>query len=159
MTLGEIFKKALRESWAVPHFNFSNLETLKAIAEAGRETKSPVMVGTSEGERKFVGLPEAVALVKSFRGEGIMIFLNADHTKSVQAAKKAVDAGYDSIHIDLSALPLEENIRGTKEIVEYTKYKIQDTNYRISVEGELGYLRGESQVRSEKVAVKPEDYT
>ena len=66
MTLGEIFKKALRESWAVPHFNFSNLETLKAIAEAARETKSPVMVGTSEGERKFRCENFVVGLLKAY---------------------------------------------------------------------------------------------
>lgn len=155
MNLKDYLKKAAREKWAVPHFNFSNLETLKAIVEAARETKSPVMAGTSEGERNFVGLTEAVALVKSFRDEGIMICLNADHTKSVDAAKKAVDAGYDSIHIDLSAKSLEENVSGTKEIVKYARKKSSD----ISVEGELGYLRGESQVRAEKVAVKPEDYT
>ena len=155
MTLSEILRKALQGEWAVPHFNFSNLEILKAVAEAAREAHSPVMAGTSEGERNFVGLPEAVALVKSFRGEGIMIFLNADHTKSVAAAKKAVDAGYDSVHIDLSIKSLEENISGTKEIVKYARKKSPD----ISVEGELGYLRGESQVRAEKVEVNPEDYT
>ena len=155
MTLGEIFKKALQEKWAVPHFNFSNLETLKAIAEAARETKSPVMAGTSEGEREFLGLSEAVALVKSFRGEGIMIFLNADHTKSVDAAKEAVDAGYDSVHIDLSAKSFEENVGGTAEVAKYARAKSPD----ISVEGELGYLRGESQVQKKKIEVNPEDYT
>ncbi|MDP3785165.1 MAG: class II fructose-bisphosphate aldolase [bacterium] len=155
MSLKEILQRAAREKWAVPHFNFSNLETLKAIAEAARETKSPVLAGTSEGERNFIGLREAVALVGSFRKEGIMVFLNADHTKSVEAAKKAVEAGYDSVHIDLSAKSLEENISGTKEIVEYAREKSPD----ISVEGELGYLRGESQVRAEKVEVSLEDYT
>ena len=155
MTLGEIFKKALQEKWAVPHFNFSNLETLKAIAEAARETKSPVMAGTSEGEREFLGLSEAVALVKSFRGEGIMIFLNADHTKSVDAAKEAVDAGYDSVHIDLSAKSFEENVGGTAEVAKYARAKSPD----ISVEGELGYLRGESRVQKKKIEVKPEDLT
>src|SRR3972149_6661237 len=143
MPLKEILQRAAREKWAVPHFNFSNLEILKAIAEAARETKSPVMAGTSEGEREFLGLSEAVALVKSFRGEGIMIFLNADHTKSVDAAKEAVDAGYDSVHIDLSAKSFEENVGGTAEVAKYARAKSPD----ISVEGELGYLRGESQVR------------
>ena len=154
-TLSEILRKALKEKWAVPHFNFSNLETLKAIAEAARETKSPVMAGTSEGEREFLGLSEAVALVKSFRGEGIMIFLNADHTKSVDAAKEAVDAGYDSVHIDLSAKSFEENVGGTAEVAKYARAKSPD----ISVEGELGYLRGESQVQKKKIEVNPEDYT
>src|SRR3989338_3011488 len=154
-TLSEILRKALKEKWAVPHFNFSNLETLKAIAEAARETKSPVMAGTSEGEREFLGLSEAVALVKSFRKEGIMIFLNADHTKSVDAAKEAVDAGYDSVHIDLSAKSFEENVGGTAEVAKYARAKSPD----ISVEWELGYLRGESRVQKKKIEVKPEDLT
>jgi fructose-bisphosphate aldolase class II len=156
MTLDELFERALREKWALPHFNFSNLETLKAIVEAAKETKSPVLVGTSEGERGFIGLKEARSLVKSFSEEaGLPIFLNADHTKSVKSAKLAIDAGYDSVHIDLSHLSLEENIRGTKEVVVYARAKDKD----ISVEGELGYLRGESKIQKKKIEVRPEDLT
>lgn len=158
MTLKEILRKAQDEKWAVPHFNFSNFEMLKAIVEAAREMRSPVMVGTSEGERNFLGLHEVVMLAKSFRDDtGLPIFLNADHSKSVESAKSAVDAGYDSVHIDLSAFSFEENVRGTKEVVEYARTK--DRELRISVEGELGYLRGESKIQKEKIEVKPEDYT
>ncbi|OGF64560.1 hypothetical protein A2661_01155 [Candidatus Giovannonibacteria bacterium RIFCSPHIGHO2_01_FULL_45_24] len=156
MSLKEILAQASSEKWAVPHFNFSNLEILKAVVEAARETKSPVLVGTSEGERNFVGLPEAVSMVKAFReSSGLPIFLNADHTKSVEAAKQAMDAGYDSVHIDLSALSFEENVRGTTEVVKYAR----DKSSEISAEGELGYLRGESKIEKKKIEIRPEDYT
>ncbi len=155
-TLQDILARAGKEKWAVPHFNISDFEILKAAVEAAAETRAPLMIGTSEGERNFLGLPEAVALVKSFRDDKkIPIFLNADHTKSPEAARSAVDAGYDSIHIDLSAAALPQNIAGTKEVVEYARAK----NKNISVEGELGYLRGESKVQNEKIQVRPEDLT
>lgn len=152
MTLQAWLAKAQKENWALPHFNFSNLEMLKALVQAAQEARSPIMVGTSEGERNFIGLREAVFMVESFREEfGVEIFLNADHSKSVEAAKEAVDAGYDSVHIDLSALGLAENIRGTKEVAEYAR--------KTSVEGELGYLPGESKIQKKKFELKPEDLT
>lgn len=137
MTIHEVLQKASTEGWAVPHFNIPNLEMLKAIVEACVEKKSPVLIGTSESEREFIGLEQAVALVKSYREEYDMPFyLNADHTKSVEKAKAAIDAGYDSIHIDLSKKALADNTRETKEVVEYARAK----NPAISVEGEIGYL-------------------
>lgn len=156
MTLDDILQKATKEGWAVGHFNISNLEQLRAIMEAAKELKAPIMIGLSEGERKAVGLKEAVALVKAFREEyGIPVFLNPDHSHSVESAKTAFDAGFDSIHIDLSALPYEENLKGTKEVVDYVRAKNPD----VSVEGELGYLRGESKIQKEKIEIKSEDLT
>ncbi len=141
LKLKEVLAKAAEERWAVPHFNVPNLEMLKAIIEACVEKRSPVMIGTSESEREFIGLEQAVALVKSYREEYDMPFyLNADHTKSVEKAKAAIDAGYDSIHIDLSKLPLEENILQSREVVKYANSK----NPNISVEGEIGYLMTDS---------------
>lgn len=156
MDLKEFFKKAVKEVWALGHFNISNLEQLRAILNAAQSVRAPVHIGTSEGERGFIGLKQAVYLIKAFREEtGLPIFLNADHCKSVASAKEAVDAGYESIHIDLSAKPFEENIKGTKEAVEYAKSKNED----ISMEGELGFLRGESKIQKEAVEIKPEDLT
>lgn len=156
MNLNDYLKKALAESWATGHFNASESDQFRAICEAAKELNTVAIIGTSEGEAKHLGYFEAVALRDAFRKElGIPIFLNSDHHKSVEAAKKAVDAGYDSIHIDLSAEPYEKNIAGTKEIVKYAKNK----NPEINVEGELGYLRGESKVQKEKITVKPEDLT
>ena len=153
--LNELLRRATKEHWAVGHFNVSNLEMLKAVVEAARDSKAPVMIGTSEGEREWWGLENIVALIKSLRADYSGIFLNADHTKSVEAAKAAVEAGYDSVHFDGSVLPLAENIKQTKEIADYARL----VNADISVEGELGYVKGESQLRSEKVVLGPEDYT
>lgn len=156
MNLDDYLKKALKENWATGHFNASESDQFRAICEAAKESSAIAIIGTSEGEAKHLGYFEAVALRDAFRKElGIPVFLNSDHHKSVEAAKKAIDAGYDSIHIDLSAEPYKKNISGTKEIVEYAKNK----NPEISVEGELGYLRGESKIEKEKITVKPEDLT
>ena len=83
------------------------------------------------------------------------IFVNPDHSKTVESAKAAFDAGFNSIHIDLSKESFEDNIKGTKEVVDYVKSKNPD----ISVEGELGYLRGESKIQKEIIEIKPEDLT
>ncbi len=155
MVLNKILQKASKEHWAVGHFNVSNLEQLKAVVEAARDSKAPVMIGTSEGERAWLGLTEIVALVNAERKNWPYIFLNADHTKSIEAAKAAADAGYDSVHFDGSALSLEENIKSTQEIASYCK----NINPNIAVEGELGYLKGESQLTDKKVEISSSDYT
>lgn len=161
MILRDFLQQAAKEHWATGHFNASELDQMRAIVAVCREVGAPAIIGTSEGERKHFGLAEAVALRDVLQKEyGVPVFLNADHTKSVQVAKEAIDAGYDSIHIDLSALPFEENVAGTKEIVEYAR--LQSTSYKlpaISVEGELGYLRGESKIQKEKIEVSNDDYT
>lgn len=136
------------------HFNFSTADQLRAFVEAATEAKSPVMVATSEGEAEFFGMEQAAALVKSYQKFGYQVFLSADHFKSFDKCKQAIDAGYDSILIDASKLSYEENVALTKRVVDYAK----STNSDISVEGELGYLRGSSEVQK-KVEVTPADYT
>ncbi len=156
MTLDEILGRATKEKWATGHFNVSNLEQMRVVCRVAKELGSPAIIGTSEGERKHIGLLEAVALRDAFRKEfGIPVFLNADHTKSVGAAKTAIDAGYDSIHIDLSAEPFDDNVRATAEVVAYARAR----DGAISVEGELGYLRGDSKIQKEKIVIRPEDLT
>ncbi len=158
--LSEILYQASTGKWSTAHFNISTLEQMRAICQAALNLRSPVLIGTSEGERKHIGVLQAVSLRDAFRKEfGIPIFLNADHSKSVEAAIAAVDAGYDSIHIDLSALSYEENVAGTKKVVEYAKEKSQSAKYEISVEGELGILKGESKIQKEVIEVKPEELT
>ena len=152
--LRNYFEKAKKEHWAIGHFNFSTAEQLKAIVEAAAECKSPVMVATSEGETKFVGRQQAVALVKSWQGLGSPVWLNADHHKSFDAIEEAVDEGYDTVLIDASKLPYDENVKLTKQVVEFAKMK--DPLYM--VEGELGYLKGDSKIET-KVEISPEDYT
>ncbi len=156
MNFKTILFQALKEHWATGHFNFSELDMAHGIVEICAEVGSPAILGTSEGERMHVGLTEAVAIRDAFRKDfHIPIFLNADHTKSVEAAKAAIDAGYDSIHIDLSVMPFEENVKGTQEVVEYARSR----SLPLSIEGELGYLRGESKIQKEKIEVHTEDYT
>ena len=96
-----------------------------------------MIIGVSEGERDFVGVRQAVVLVKSLREDyGHPIFLNADHTYSVERVKEAIDAGFDSVIFDGAKLPFEENVTLTRECVEYAR----DAGRDILVEGELGFI-------------------
>lgn len=161
MNIGEYLQQAGREHWALGHFNISNLEQLRAIAQAAKECQSPILIGASEGEREFIGLEMCVAMVSILRQEtGLPLFLNADHSKSVQSAIKAIDAGFDSIHIDTSALPFNQNVDATKQVVEHAiKVSQKRQGAPISVEGELGYLRGSSKIQNVIIEVKSQDYT
>lgn len=157
MTLNDYLNKALKEGWAVPHFNVSDAVTLRGICDAAKELNSPIMIGTSEGERKFIGLKQARAVINAFKDDyDLPIFLNADHHKSIGFAEEAISAWYDSIHIDLSAMNLEENITGTKKVVEFARSQSPD----ISVEGEVGYLVTESsKIYKEVIKIPPESLT
>lgn len=152
MKLTEYLQQVRAQGKAIGHFNFSTPDVLRAIVEGAKEGGAPaVMAGTSEGEADFIGMKEAVALVKVIREEmDFPVFLNADHFKSFEKCKEAIDAGYDTVLIDASKLPYGENIALTSKVREYGK--------GISVEGELGYLRGSSELQ-EKVEITPADYT
>ncbi len=156
MTLNEHLKQAREGQYAIGHFNFASEDVLKAIVEAAKESGAPcVMVGTSPGEADFVGLREAAALVRALSEDmQYPIFLNADHFKSFDKCKEAIDAGYDSVIADGSKLPTPENIAFAKQVVEYAR----SVNPAISVEGELGYLKGSSEVQT-KVEISAEDYS
>lgn len=121
---------------ALWHFNFAELSVLKAMARVAADCGAPIIAGTSEGERGFVGAREAAALVASYRARGIPLYLNADHTKSFEKVKEVVEAGYDAVIFDGSALPLEENIRETRRVVEYVRM----ARPGMIVEGEVGYI-------------------
>ena len=122
-TLKELISEYRTAGKALGHFNFSTADQLKAFVEAAAELKSPIIVGTSEGEAEFVGREQAVALVKSYQKEGHAVFLNADHSKSIETAKAAIDAGFDSVIYDGADLSFEENIKMTRESVEYKNSK------------------------------------
>lgn len=154
--LQELLARAQNEGWALPHFNFSSLSQLHGIIDALKETNSPAMVGTSEKERDFFGMKEAVEVVKGFREEGIAVYLNADHCLSVESAIEAFEAGYDSVHIDLSRLSLEENTRGVGLVVS----RVKKQRPEVQVEGELGYLQtSSSKVYKEAIDIPEESYT
>lgn len=149
-------KSARDGKYAVGQFNVSNLEQLRAVCETAAALKSPVIIGTSEGERKFIGLKQIVATVKAWQEEtGLPIILNADHSRSFETAKAAFDAGYSGIHFDGSELPYEENLKITKQVVEYVKSK----NSEAVVEGELGRVLGGSQIHREAIELKESDFT
>lgn len=142
-SLLEILMDANEKKVAVGHFNVSDLAALKAIFEAAYELKVPVLIGTSEGEREFIGVNQAVALIRSLREQyNFPIFLNADHTHSLEKVKEAALAGYDEILFDGSKLPFEENVRQTKEAVGIVK----SINPQAVVEGEIGYIGASSEV-------------
>jgi fructose-bisphosphate aldolase, class II len=146
-SLREVLTDAHRRQIAVGHFNFSDLTALNAVVEAARELNLPVMVGVSEGEREFVGVREAAALVKTKREESdLPIFLNADHTHSLAKAEEAARAGFDEVIFDGSALPFDNNVAETKRAVEAMK----SINPAIVVEGEIGYIGSASAVLEKK---------
>jgi len=131
---------------AIGHFNISNIEGLWGIFRAAQGLNVPVIIGVSEGERDFVGVKQAAALVKSIREEhDYPIFINADHSYSFERVKDAVDAGFDAVIFDGAKLPMEENIAITKQCVEYAK----SVNSEILVEAELGYIGTSSKLLDE----------
>jgi fructose-bisphosphate aldolase, class II len=136
-------KDAQSNGVAIGHFNISDWSLLKAVCAAAQELEVPVIVGASEGERAFLGVAQIAALVKSLREEqSIPIFLNADHTHSLESATAAAKAGFDSIVYDLSALPFAENVKQTKQAVEALK----SVNPAILVEGEIGNIGTGSEI-------------
>jgi len=148
-TLREILADADARHVAVGHFNFSEYGALKGIFDGARELNLPILLGTSEGEREFIGVHQAVALTKSLReAYDYPVFLNADHTHSLDKVKEAAEAGYDEILFDGSALPFEENIKQTTEAVKI----VRAINPEIVVEGEIGYIGSSSEI----VDVRPE---
>ena len=160
--LNYYLQKAKEGRYAIGHFNFASAEQLKAIAQAFEKVAKELnvldlalMVGTSEGEAEFLGYDQAVGLVNAWKKQtNLPIFLNADHHKSFESCKKAIDSGYDTILIDASKLSFEENIKLTQKVTEYAKNK----NAGVTIEGELGYLKGSSEVQ-EKIEITSDDYT
>jgi fructose-bisphosphate aldolase class II len=143
ITLNEALGDAQRKRVAIGHFNVSDLVALKAVTGAARALKVPVLIGTSEGERDFIGVREAVAVVASLREElNHPIFLNADHTHSLEHAAEAAKAGYDMIGFDVSTMPFEKNVELTRQAVEAVK----SINPRIVIEGELGFIGSGSEI-------------
>jgi len=137
MNLKDYFKKAQKEKWAIGQFNFSTLEQLRGIFLAAQRLKSPIILGTSEGESRFLGLREIVALVEILKTEyKVDAFLNLDHGKDLGWLKQCIDYGYSGIHFDGSSFPLEKNLKYAKKITE-TAHK-----EGVLVEGEIDGIGG-----------------
>jgi fructose-bisphosphate aldolase class II len=144
--LRSVLEQAQQMRVAVGHFNVADLVLLKAVFVSAQELKVPVLVGVSEGEREFMGVPQIAVLVRSLREEfDFPVFLNADHTQSLVKAVEAAKAGFDTVVFDLSALPFEQNARQTKEAVEALKA----INPSILVEGEIGDIGTGSEIHTE----------
>jgi len=155
-TLQDYFADARTGGWAIGHFNFATADVLRAIVEGAQAGGAPcVMVGTSQGEAEFLGLRSAVALVRAIaEAADFPVFLNADHFKSFEACKGAIDAGYDTVLYDGASQPYEVNVIETQRVWQYAQTK----RGSYMLEGELGYMKGSSEVQN-KVHISPEDYT
>lgn len=139
----DMFAKAINGGYAVPAFNFNNMEQLQAIIKAASETKSPVILQVSKGARNYANATllrymaqGAVAYAKELGWEKPQIVLHLDHGDTYELCKDCVDCGFSSVMIDGSALPYEENIALTKKVVDYAH------QFDVTVEGELGVLAG-----------------
>jgi fructose-bisphosphate aldolase class II len=138
-----VLELARKDGVAVGHFNVADLVLLKAVFSSAQELQVPVLVGASEGEREFMGVRQIAALVRSLREEfDFPVFLNADHTHTLEKAIEAAKAGFDTVVFDASALPFEQNVRRTKEAVEALK----TINPAILVEGEIGNIGTGSEI-------------
>jgi fructose-bisphosphate aldolase class II len=143
---------------ALAHFNISNLDGLRAICEVAEELGEPVIIGVSEGERDYIGVAMARSMVDVLNQEfSVPIFLNADHTYSLERVKEAVYAGYDSIIVDGANLPYEENVALVKSAVDFVRAYEKETGRRVLVEAELGYIGQSSSLNTGLPAGVTED--
>ena len=141
----EYLAAARANRWAVGGFNVYNLESARAIVTAAANLNSPVMVQTSEGAVRHAGFGNIASIVRRLAEEApVPVALHLDHGKSIEVAREAVEAGYTSVMIDTSRLPLEENIAATSEIVAYAH------SHNVQVEAEIGQLAGIEDVGEEE---------
>ncbi len=156
----EMFAKAIDGGYAIPAFNFNNMEQLQAIISAAAETKSPVILQVSKGAREYANgtllrymAQGAVEYAKELGWENPQIVLHLDHGDSFETCKTCIDNGFSSVMIDGSHLEYDENVALTKKVVEYAH------QHDVTVEGELGVLAGvEDEVSSDHhTYTKPEE--
>lgn len=147
----DMFKKAMVGKYAIPAYNFNNMEQLQAIVIGCAESKSPVILQVSKGAREYANQTllryMAMGAVKMVRemGSNIPIVLHLDHGDSFELCKSCIEFGFSSVMIDGSHLPYEENIKLTKQVVDFAR------GYDVTVESELGVLAGiEEHVVAEK---------
>ena len=133
----EYLRAGRASGWAVGGFNVYNLESARAVIAAATNLRAPVMIQTSEGAVKHAGFGNIASIVRHLANEApVPVALHLDHGKSIEVARAAVEAGYTSVMIDTSRLPLEENIAATREIAEYAHAR------DVQVEAEIGRLAG-----------------
>jgi fructose-bisphosphate aldolase class II len=157
VTSREMFEKAYKGGYAIGAFNVNNMEIVQGIFEAAIEEKAPLIIQVSSGARKYarheylMHLIHASLEMAETSGVSIPVVMHLDHGDDFEICKKCIDGGFTSVMIDASKHPFEENIRITKEVVDYAHSK------GVTVEAELGKLAGvEDDV---KVAAKDATYT
>ena len=137
VTTKDMFNRAYKEHFSVGAFNVDNLETLQAVIEAASETKSPVIIAITENVIKYFGIAYLRhAIEAAVETYGVEVALHLDHGKSIEICKYCVDNGFTSVMIDASAYDFEQNVRITKEVVQYAHAK------GVVVESELGAIAG-----------------
>ncbi|NLZ76301.1 MAG: class II fructose-1,6-bisphosphate aldolase [Erysipelotrichia bacterium] len=137
VTSKEMFKKAYEGGYAIGAFNVNNMEIIQGITEAAKECNSPIILQVSKGARAYANRTYLVKLVEAAVIEtGLPIVLHLDHGDSFETCKECIDDGFTSVMIDCSSLPFEENIRITKQVVDYAHAR------GVVVEAELGTLAG-----------------
>ena len=138
----ELFKKAIDGKYAIPAFNFNNMEQMQAIIQASVETKSPVILQVSSGARKYANqtllryMAQGACEYAKELGCAIPVVLHLDHGDSFELCKSCIEYGFSSVMIDGSALPYEQNVELAAKVVDYAH------KYDVTVEGELGVLAG-----------------
>lgn len=148
--MAEILNKANKEGYAVGGFNINNMEFLQAIVQAAEETRSPLILQTSEGALKYIGMDYVVAMVKAAtKNTSVPVALHLDHGSSFEVIMQCIRNGYSSVMIDGSHYPFEENVRLTQKVVEAAHA------VGVSVEAELGRLGG----TEDDLSVDAEDAT
>lgn len=150
MRARHLYQRTRRQHFAVGAFNIDNQETLIAVSRAAQKLKAPVLVEVSDGEVKALGLENIRDMVDNYKVEyGVEMYINLDHSPSVEDCKRAIDAGYEFIHIDISQAnhdaTTEEIIEKTKEVVDYAKFT------GALVESEPHYFGGSSNVHTETI--------
>ena len=154
------FDRALKEHFAIGAFNAASIETLKAIVTAAENLKSPVMIEASHGEVTYFGPRELVGVCRAMeQSHGVPILLNLDHAPDFESCKTAIDLGFDYVHLDGSKLDIADNVRQTRQLVEYAHKK------EVLVEGEidninvLGGASADNRTKAINSVRSPEYYT
>ncbi len=137
----ELINQYKKAGKAIAHFNISNLDQARAIVQVAEELKQPVIIGASEGEREYMGIDMVRTIVNELNQEyEVPVFLNADHTYTLEKVIEVVEAGYDSVIVDGAKLPYEENVALVKKCVDYVRGYEEKNGRRVLVEAELGYI-------------------
>ena len=147
-----VIKRARSEKWALGEFNMSNLEVLQAILDAGHELHSPVLVGVAMGTLRHVGLNYLRGLIQGARNEAqVPLFFHLDHGADFETVRQVIEIGFDSVMLDTSRLPFDENVKEVRQAVEFAHA------HGAAVEAQVGEAGDEEKGISREEITRPED--